>query len=78
MTHDIPTDTLNSHINYCIDEYVRLERDRAILRDKWFKGLSFDTIAANYDISRQTVINVVYDIGDPILVRAANMKSPTD
>lgn len=77
MTHDIPAETLNSNINYCIDEYVRLEQHRAMLRDKWFKGLSFEALAEKYGISRQAAINVVYDIGDPILNRAANMKCPT-
>ena len=78
MTHDIPEDTLNSNINYCIDEYVRLEQHREMLRDKWFRGVAFDKLAEKYGVSLQTAKNVVYDIGDPILVRAANMRSPTD
>lgn len=77
MTHEIPPDTLNSNINYCIDEYVRLETHRDILRDKWFRGMSFEKIAQEYSISVQAAKNVVYDIGDPILLRASNMKSPT-
>lgn len=76
MTHEIPTETLNSNINYCIDEYVRLVRDRNMLRDKWFYGLSLDAIATKYDVSSTTVKNVIYDIGDPILIRATNMSIP--
>ena len=34
----IPEDTMNSCINYCLDEYVRLKEHRAILRDHWFEG----------------------------------------
>lgn len=73
MTHDIPPETLNSNIEYCINEYVRLEVHREILREKWFQGLSFDALAAKHDVSVQTVKNVVYDIGDKILIRASEM-----
>jgi predicted DNA-binding protein YlxM (UPF0122 family) len=76
MTHDIPPETLNSNINYCIDEYVRLVTHRDMLRDKWFNGYSFTELANKYQVSDQTVKNVIYGIGDDILIRASNMKSP--
>lgn len=78
MTHDIPSDTLNSNINYCIDEYVRLVTNRDMLRDKWFNGYSFNELANKYQVSDQTVKNVIYGIGDDILIRASNMKSPVE
>ena len=77
MTHEIPPDTLNSNINYCIDEYVRLIIHRDMLRDKWFNGYSSTELANKYQVSDQTVKNVIYGIGDDILIRASNMKSPT-
>lgn len=73
MTHDIPADTLNSNINYCIDEYVRLVDHREMLRDKWFHGLTLDALSQKYDVSVQTVKNVIYGIGDDILIKASNM-----
>ena len=73
MTHDIPPETLNSNINYCIDEYVRLVSHREMLRDKWFRGLSFKDLSDKYDISEQSVKNVIYGVGDQILIKASNM-----
>ena len=73
MTHDIPPDTLNSNINYCIDEYVRLVDHREMLRDKWFHGKTFEAIAEDYGISVQRAKDIIYKIGDPILLRASNM-----
>lgn len=73
MTHDIPPDTLNSNINYCIDEYVRLVEHREMLRDKWFYGKTFEKIAEDHKISVQRAKDIIYNIGDPILIRASNM-----
>ena len=74
MTHDIPPDTLNSNIDYCIEEYVRLVDHRNMLRDKWFHGKTFEMLAEDYGISVQRAKNIIYNIGDPILIRASNMK----
>jgi Mor family transcriptional regulator len=69
--HEIPEDLLNSSILLCIAEYVRLERDREILRDHWFKGLSFMALAEKYDLSLNGVKKIVYGQGDKVLLRAA-------
>ena len=66
----INENTLNSAIEYCIDEYVRLYRDREILREKWFAGLSFQEIAEKHHLSETYVKDIVYKIGDKILLRA--------
>ena len=73
MTHEIPPDTLNSNINYCINEYVRLVDHRNMLRNKWFHGKTFESIAEDYGISVQRAKDIIYKIGDPILLRASNM-----
>lgn len=70
MTHDIPDDVPNSRIEYCIAEFVRLERDRAILRDHWFGGLSFMALVEKYDISLTAVKSIIYGEGDKVLLRA--------
>lgn len=69
----IDDDILNSNIEYCIDEYVRLKRDRQMLRDKWFEGLSLKELADKYDISETAVKKVIYGKGDTILYRASKM-----
>lgn len=73
MTHEIPEETLNSAVQYCIDEYVRLEQHRDMLRDKWFKGLTIEALHIEYNMSETAVKNVIYGIGDKILIRALKM-----
>lgn len=70
MKHDIPDEITNSSIEYCISEYVRLERDRAILIDHWFGGLSFMALAEKYQLSETAIKRVIYDEGDKVLLRA--------
>ena len=73
-THDIPPETLNENIEFCINQYVRLIEHREILREKWFVGLSIGEIAARHHLSETAVKNVIYDTGDQILLRASNIK----
>lgn len=70
----IPEDTLNSCINYCLNEYVRLTEHRAILRDHWFEGKSTKELADKYKKS-ETAIKEVFRLGDRILLRAAKMSA---
>lgn len=51
----IPEDTLNSCINYCLDEYARLTEHRAILRDHWFEGKSTKELADKYKKSETAI-----------------------
>lgn len=74
MKHEIDEETLNSNIEYCINEYVRLVRDREILREKWFHGLSISAIAEKHELTDTTIKEVLYGIGDKILLRASKMK----
>ena len=68
-SHDIPESAKNSEIVFLIDEYVRRERDRDILKDHWFGGLSFYELSEKYDISLTAVKKVVYGTGDKILLK---------
>ena len=70
----INKNTLNSAIEYCIDEYVRLYRDREILRDRWFRGLSIKEIADKHNLSETYIKDIFRDIGDDVLFRAAAIK----
>lgn len=71
----IPKNTLNGAIEYCIDQYVRLYRDREILRDRWFRGLTLSEIAEKHNLSDSYVKDILYGIGDDILLRASAMKN---
>ena len=72
--HSIPDELRNSIIEYCIDEYVRNETHREILRDKWFTGMSIEAIAEKHALSATAVKNIVYGKGDDILLKAAAMQ----
>ena len=69
MKHNIPEDVRNSDVINCIDEYVRLERDRKILKDHWFGGMTFEQLASENRLSVNAVKNIVYNIGDKVLLK---------
>ena len=68
--HSASFETLNSDIEFCIAEHVRLIENRDILRDKWFRGLSLKQLSDKYNKSDTAIKNVVYGIGDKILLAA--------
>ena len=74
MTHEIPDEVTNSAVELCISEYVRLERDREILRDHWFRGKSFMTLASNYNLSLTAIKKIIYDKGDKVLLKAQTLE----
>lgn len=69
MKHDIPDNVKNSDVVFLIDEFVRLERDRQVLKDHWFGGLTFEQLAEKNNLSANAVKNIVYGCGDKILLR---------
>lgn len=73
VTHKIPDDVTNDAVEYCIDQYVRLIRNRELLRDHWFHGLSFKELADKYHITETAVKKILYGIGDSVILRASNL-----
>lgn len=69
MRHSLPEHVTNTQINEMIDEYVRLERDRQILRDHWFGGLSFLKLSEKYDLSLTAIKTIIYKRGDKVLLK---------
>ena len=69
MKHEIPENIKNSELAFLVDEYVRLERDRNILKDHWFRGLTFEQLAHDNKLSVNADKNIVYGVGDKILLR---------
>lgn len=70
--HKIPKLVKNSDVIYAIDEYVRYEQHRDILKDHWFRNLSFGELENKYQLSASTVKHIIYDIGDEILLIATS------
>lgn len=69
----IGEDVLNSHIEYCINEYVRLYEHREMLYEKWFEGLTLEQLAEKHNLSLTAVKNIIYGMGDKVLLRASKM-----
>lgn len=50
----------NSEVSYLIDQWIRNERDRAILKDRLINGLTFERLAEKYAMSVRQTKNIVY------------------
>jgi hypothetical protein len=44
-----------------------------MLRDKWFRGYSLEALAEKYDISETATKNIIYGIGDKVLIKASKI-----
>lgn len=53
-------DIANSELDYLIDQWIRSERDRAILKDRLINGLTFERLAEKHDMSVRQTKNIVY------------------
>ena len=60
-------DISNSEIDYMIDQWIRNERDRAILKDWLINGMTFERLAEKHDMSVRQIQNIVYKSTDKIL-----------
>lgn len=49
-----------SELNFLIDEWIRSERDRAIIRRRLFDGICYEPLAEEFDLSVRQVKNIVY------------------
>lgn len=50
----------NSMISHLIDEWIRSERDRNILKRRLIDGITFESLAGEFDLSVRQVKNIVY------------------
>jgi hypothetical protein len=73
MTHAIDPSIKNSNLEYCINEYVRNIEHREILKEKWFFGMTLGQLADKHNISESSIKDIVYGIGDTILVKASEI-----
>ena len=62
-------DISNSEINYLIDQWIRSERDRAILKDRLINGMTFERLAEKNDMSVRQTKNIVYKSMEKLVSR---------
>lgn len=59
----------NSEIAVCIDEYIRSERDRNILKRRMIDGITYECLAEEFDMSVRQIKNIVYKGQDKVAIR---------
>ena len=59
----------NSEVCYLIDQWIRNERDRAILKDRIINGLTFERLAEKHDMSVRQTKNIVYKSMEKLVSR---------
>ena len=59
----------NSEVCYLIDQWIRSERDRTILKDRLINGLTFERLAEKHDMSVRQTKNIVYKSMEKIVSR---------
>jgi hypothetical protein len=50
----------NSQISFLIEQWIRAERDRAILKDRLINGMTFERIAERHEMSVRQTKTIVY------------------
>ena len=60
-------DISNSEIDYLIDQWIRNERDRAILKDRLINGMTFERLAEKHGMSVRQIQNIVYKSMDRLV-----------
>lgn len=53
-------DVSNSDIAKLIDEWIKSERDRNILKRRLIDGICFEPLAEEFDLSVRQIKNIVY------------------
>lgn len=59
----------NSEVCYLIDQWIRNERDRAILKDRLINGLTYERLAEKHDMSVRQTKNIVYKSTEKLVSR---------
>lgn len=57
----------NSQLSDMIDDWIRDERNRNILKDRFIRCMTFDEISCKYSICERHVKRIVYKYGDFLL-----------
>ncbi len=57
----------NSRISALIDEWIRSERDRAILKRRLIDGVCYEPLAEEFDLSVPQIKRIIYRGQDRVL-----------
>ena len=58
----------NSQISHLIDEWIKSERDRNILKRRLIDGICFEPLAEEFELSVRQITNIVYK-SEAILIK---------
>jgi len=58
----------NSQISHLIDEWIKSERDRNILKRRLIDGICFEPLAEEFELSVRQIKNIVYK-SEAILIK---------
>lgn len=58
----------NSQISHLIDEWIKSERDRNILKRRLIDGICFEPLAEEFNLSVRQIKNIVYK-SEAILIK---------
>lgn len=56
----------NSEVARLIDEWIRNERDRAILKRRLIDGICYEPLAEEFDLSTTRIKKIVYKLEDEL------------
>lgn len=59
----------NSEVCYLIDQWIRNERDRTILKDRLINGMTYERLAEKHDMSVRQTKNIVYKATEKLVSR---------
>lgn len=53
-------DLSRDRLERLIDQYIHKDRDRNILKRRWFDGITFEPLAEEFELSVRRVKDIVY------------------
>lgn len=59
-------DISNSELASLIDEWVRGERDREMLKDRLINGMLYEPLAEKYNLSVRATQNIIYKASEQL------------
>lgn len=63
-------DLSRTEIETLIDEWIRNERNRAILKRRLLDGITYESLAEEFDMSVRQVKNIVYKSEERLFTKA--------
>lgn len=74
MSRTIPNNLSNTDVKTLIDEWIRKQRDRDILKSRLIDGLLYKEIADIYKLSEEAVKKIIYKGENTIFSHVKELK----